>query len=59
MSDIEILLSDSLDVAEKLKQNDNKVILRIYKNLPHVWQVFGFLPEAKEATVEISNFLNG
>ena len=59
VSDIEILLSDSVDVAEKLKQNDNKVILRIYKNLPHVWQVFGFLPEAKEATVEISNFLNG
>ena len=58
VSDIEILLSDAVDVAKKLEQNNNKVILKIYKNLPHVWQVFGFLPEAKEATVEISNFLN-
>jgi acetyl esterase/lipase len=58
VSDIEILLSDAVDVAEKLEQNNNQVTLTVYKNLPHVWQVFGFLPEAKEATAEISNFLN-
>lgn len=58
VSDIEILLSDSIEVANKMKNNNNKVILKIYKNLPHVWQVFGFLPEAKEATNEISSFLN-
>ena len=58
VSDIEILLSDAINLREKLKQNNNSVSLKIYKNVPHVWQVFGFLPEAKEATMEISNFLN-
>ena len=57
VSDIEILLSDSQDVAKKLKKGKNKVILSIYKNLPHVWQIFGFLPEAKKAIREISEFL--
>jgi len=33
------------------------VKLSIYKNLPHVWQIFGFLPESKKAINEISNFL--
>jgi hypothetical protein len=33
------------------------VRLSVYKNLPHVWQIFGFLPEAKQALNEISNFL--
>ena len=42
----------------KLKKNNNKVILSIYQNLPHVWQIFGFLPEAKKAVSEIVFFLN-
>ena len=58
VSDIEILLSDAINLSEKLKQKNNSVSLKIYKNVPHVWQVFGFLPEAKEATFEISDFLN-
>ena len=58
VSDIEILLSDAINLREKLKENNNSVSLKIYKNVPHVWQVFGFLPEAKEATKEISTFLN-
>ena len=58
VSDIEILLSDSVDLVKNMETNDNKVMLSIYKNLPHVWQVFGFLPESKKAIVEISNFLN-
>ena len=58
VSDIEILFSDSINLAKKLKQNNNKVKLSIYKNLPHVWQIFGFLPEAKKAVNEIAFFLN-
>ena len=58
VSDIEILLSDSINLEKKLKQNNNQVTLSVYKNLPHVWQIFGFLPEAKKAVNEIAFFLN-
>ncbi len=57
VSDIEILLSDSIAISSKLKNDNNGVKLSIYKNLPHVWQIFGFLPESKKAVQEISNFL--
>ena len=57
VSDIEILYSDSIDLASQISNGDNKVKLSIYKNLPHVWQIFGFLPETKQAIREISEFL--
>ncbi len=57
VSDIEILYSDSIDVASKIKEGGNKVKLSVYKNLPHVWQIFTFLPETKNAIEEISYFL--
>lgn len=57
VSDIEILYSDSQDVALQIKRGGNEVDLSVYKNLPHVWQIFVFLPEAKKAIREISNFL--
>ena len=57
VSDIEILYSDSLDLESKIKDGNNEVILSVYKNLPHVWQLFGFLPEAKQALKEIAYFL--
>ena len=57
VSDIEILYSDSLDVAAAIKEGGNEVNLSVYNNLPHVWQIFGFLPEAKQAIREISRFL--
>ena len=58
VSDIEILFSDSIDVASQIRKGGNKVKLSIYKNLPHVWQIFRFLPEAKVAIKEISEFLS-
>ena len=58
VSDIEILFSDSIDVASQIREGRNKVKLSIYKNLPHVWQIFGFLPESKVAIKEISEFLS-
>ena len=57
VSDIEILYSDSLDLESKIKDGNNEVTLSVYKNLPHVWQIFGFLPEAKQALKEIAYFL--
>ena len=57
VSNIEILLSDSITISKHLKSGNNGVKLSIYKNLPHVWQIFEFLPESKKAVTEISNFL--
>ena len=57
VSDIEILYSDSLDLESKIKDGNNEVTLSVYSNLPHVWQIFGFLPEAKQALREIAYFL--
>ena len=57
VSNIEILFSDSITISNNLKNNNNGVKLSIYKNLPHVWQIFGFLPESKKAINEISSFL--
>ena len=57
VSNIEILFSDSITISNNLKNNNNGVKLSIFKNLPHVWQIFGFLPESKKAINEISNFL--
>jgi len=59
VSNIEILLSDSHVISNHLKNGNNGVKLSIYKNLPHVWQIFEFLPESKKAVKEISNFLKG
>ena len=46
------------NLPHKLEKGSNEVDLSIYKNLPHVWQIFGFLPEAKQALREISKFLS-
>jgi monoterpene epsilon-lactone hydrolase len=58
VSDIEILFSDSKEVTSKIKKGDNKVTLSVYRDLPHVWQIFTFLPEAKDALNEISSFIS-
>ena len=48
---------ESHTISKHLKSDNNGVKLSIYKNLPHVWQIFEFLPESKKAVAEISNFL--
>ena len=58
VSDIEILFSDSTETAKQIKKGMNTVKLSIYRDLPHVWQIFGFLPEAKQAINEIAEFLS-
>ncbi len=57
VSDIEVLLSDSVDLEKKMRASNNNVVLSVYKNVPHVWQIFGFLPETKEAIKEICRFI--
>lgn len=54
----EMLLSDSVLVAEKAKKQGVKVRLTIYENMFHVFQMGATLmPESKRAWVEVSKFL--
>lgn len=56
-SDREILLDDSVRLAERLKAAGGVVELQIWPNMPHVWQ-FGqsFLPEARAALSKAVDF---
>lgn len=59
VSDREILLDDSVRVAAKIKAANGSVVLQIWPNLPHVWQLAQtFLPEAKNALQQAADFAN-
>lgn len=58
VSNSEILLDDSLRVAEKATKAGVDVKLMVESGLPHVWPVFDFLPEAKKSVIEVSKFLD-
>lgn len=50
VSEREILLDDSTRLAERIRAAGGTVELRIWQNLPHVWQVSQILlPEARES----------
>jgi acetyl esterase/lipase len=54
----EVLLDDSTRIAEKLEEADVPVTLDVWRNMPHVWQLFASrLPEGREAIVKIGAFL--
>ena len=59
VSDTEVLLDDSVRLAERAKQFGVNVDLRIWKDLPHAWPVFvSFkLPESFRALGEIVEFI--
>lgn len=59
VSDIEILLDDSVRLAERARHCGAKADLRIRSGLPHVWPIFiGLkLPEACESLAEIASFI--
>lgn len=55
----EMLLSDSVQVAEKVKAAHGKVRLSIYEGMFHVFQMAGsLLPEAKDAWREVIQYLD-
>jgi len=59
VSDIEVLLDDSVRLADRAKQCGVKVDLRVWSDLPHAWPLgaaFG-LPEARQALDEIAQFI--
>lgn len=53
----EILLDDSRRVAEKAQAAGVEVTLRVWPGLPHVFQAFPQLPEARASVAELGTFL--
>ena len=53
----ELLLSDSLRLAAKMRAAEGNVTLEIEDGLIHVWQIFPNLPEAHQAIARIGAFV--
>jgi monoterpene epsilon-lactone hydrolase len=54
----EILLDDSVRMAERMKAAGCHVELEVWPRMPHVWHAFApVMPEAKRAIVRIGEFL--
>lgn len=57
VGDSEVLLDDSTRLAARANAAGVRVYLKIWKNVPHVWQLFQmFLPEARAALAEATAF---
>lgn len=57
VSSNEFLLWDAQQFAQRLIANSVRVHLSVWPGLPHVWQLFPFLPETVEALAEATTFL--
>ena len=57
VSDSEMLLDDSLRLARRGHTYDVEVTVDIWRKVPHVWQIFGFLPESRDALEKSARFL--
>lgn len=57
VSDSEMLLDDSLRLARRGHTYDVEVTVDLWHKVPHVWQVFAFLPESNEALEKSGRFL--
>jgi monoterpene epsilon-lactone hydrolase len=58
VSDCEVLLDDSLRVAENAARSGVAVTLRIWHSVPHGWQIFApILPEGREALREAGEYV--
>ncbi|KAG4101108.1 alpha/beta-hydrolase [Neocallimastix lanati (nom. inval.)] len=57
-TDNEVLLDDTLAIVDKIKENsNNNVELIVKEGMFHVYPIFTFLPESKEAHKRIINFI--
>jgi acetyl esterase/lipase len=59
VGDDEILLSDSVRVAERIRSCGGRVELRVWDAMWHNWPMYVGLPEADGAMEEVSEFLAG
>ena len=54
----EVLLDDSIRLADKAKEAGVDVTLEVWDDMPHVWQAFAsFLPEARQALENCGEFV--
>lgn len=54
----EVLLDSSIDTARTSRRDGVNVILQIWREMPHVFPMFGFLPEGKMAMQYMAEFFN-
>lgn len=57
VGDHEILLSDSVRLADKVNGSGSVARLKVWDGMWHVWHAYPDLPEAKQAIEEIRDFL--
>ena len=57
VGDDEILLSDSLHVAERIRRGAGRVELKVWDAMWHTWPMYVGLPEAEQALDQIGAFL--
>ncbi|KAG0360063.1 hypothetical protein BG005_011578 [Podila minutissima] len=55
--DAEMLRDESVVFARKHASAKSPVLLRLYDDMPHVFQMFGFLPSAKHSLRESGDFI--
>ena len=53
----EVLLDDSTRLAERARAAGTQVTIRTWPVVPHVWPLFGFLPEARQSLDAAARFL--
>ncbi|MDE2145699.1 MAG: alpha/beta hydrolase fold domain-containing protein [Burkholderiales bacterium] len=53
----EVLRDDSLRLAQKAREAGVAVTLQVFPKVPHVWQLLGWLPEARRALRDAAAFL--
>ena len=54
----EVLLDDSLRLADRAREAGVEVTLEVWDDMPHVWQAFAsFLPEGREALESCGQFI--
>ncbi len=57
VGDAEVLLDDSVRVAEIIRAAGGQVILEVWPEMPHVWHIRG-LPESQQAVTRIAEFVS-
>ena len=53
----EMLLDDAVRAHDRARQAGVAASIEVYVGLPHVWQMIAWLPEAKQATRQLAEFI--
>jgi len=57
VSDSELLLDDSVRMARRGHIYQTEIVVDVWHKLPHVWQLFPFLPESEQALQKAADFI--